>query len=651
MTTTRGALRKTAPGYSGGGFIDGLKRAVGIGDSPELKAYKAKAAAERDAKKAAPSAPAPTPAPTQAAPMGDQTIIDKRMAAAGAYRGAKVTGDMAKDARSGGMIKGPGTPTSDSIPAKVMDTGEPIRVATGERIVSAKQDAFLEKIAMDMGFKTVDAMFEAGTGEPVGPTVQYGKGERGAAGGAAPDDLKKKVVEQTPTGGALDAIDRVNGLAKQTQLAGGQMPTLAQIGAASAPSNTATATATGSGQGAQTASPNPPAGTTVTTPTPQATPGDGQMPYGQQMRNLGSALASVPATALKTLVSAPGYGFSAPSSAPVTAAAPTPQAPAAAAQPAGALKPYSPAADSQSANPQPSFQATPSADANAPARLNGVEGKSVGYGATRFDQPGKSPLFTNRTDAAGLADNASLTARPQMTAQNQGAMGGIQARQDAGDQASRNKTQYDAEVAGAKAINDGQARAQLEQAALDGNKAALQILSSNTTDATTRRAQDITAKGQEVQAGALRQSNQFNQKLALDKFGIEQSQEARTAAKAGIEAKQQDRLQAAFDAYDKEPTEANAAKVRVYTGKEKAAAPSRFAHAPGGQMLVDGQLVTQPGYVYDQATGQQVQQQAQQAKAPPPAKALEMLKADPRLAAEFDAKYGQGASAQFLAKK
>lgn len=35
----------------------------------------------------------------------------------------------------------------------------------------------------------------------------------------------------------------------------------------------------------------------------------GIMPYGQQMSNVGNALLNVPVTALKTLVSAPGYGF------------------------------------------------------------------------------------------------------------------------------------------------------------------------------------------------------------------------------------------------------------------------------------------------------------------------------------------------------
>jgi hypothetical protein len=75
---------------------------------------------------------------------------------------------------NGGKIKGPGTPTSDSIPAKVKDTGEPIKVSTGERIVSKEQDILLQGIAQGMGYKTLDELLEAGTGQPVGPTMKGG---------------------------------------------------------------------------------------------------------------------------------------------------------------------------------------------------------------------------------------------------------------------------------------------------------------------------------------------------------------------------------------------------------------------------------------------------------------------------------------------
>lgn len=52
----------------------------------------------------------------------------------------------------------------------------------------------------------------------------------------------------------------------------------------------------------------------------------GGMSYGEQMRNVGSALVSLPMEALKTIVSAPGYGFNKPS-APAPAATPVAQNP------------------------------------------------------------------------------------------------------------------------------------------------------------------------------------------------------------------------------------------------------------------------------------------------------------------------------------
>lgn len=85
----------------------------------------------------------------------------------------------------GGKIEGPGTPTSDSIPAQVRETGESIRVSTQERILSKLQDAFLEEIAQASGFDSLNAMLEAGTGKPVGPTIVAGK--RAAATGMDPD--------------------------------------------------------------------------------------------------------------------------------------------------------------------------------------------------------------------------------------------------------------------------------------------------------------------------------------------------------------------------------------------------------------------------------------------------------------------------------
>lgn len=96
---------------------------------------------------------------------------------------------------NGGKISGPGTPTSDSIPAQVSETGEPIAVSTNERILSKDQDAFMEKLAQDLGFQNLDAMLEAGTGKPVGPTIKAG--EKGAQNGMAPNPLAAYKIGST----------------------------------------------------------------------------------------------------------------------------------------------------------------------------------------------------------------------------------------------------------------------------------------------------------------------------------------------------------------------------------------------------------------------------------------------------------------------
>ncbi len=107
--------------------------------------------------------------------------------AAGLFSGRGKQIDKAAGYANGGKIEGPGTPTSDSIPAVVQETGEPIQVSDTERILSAKQELLLQKIAKLFGFDSVDAMLEAGTGKPVGPTVKGGK--RAASDGMTPGGM------------------------------------------------------------------------------------------------------------------------------------------------------------------------------------------------------------------------------------------------------------------------------------------------------------------------------------------------------------------------------------------------------------------------------------------------------------------------------
>ena len=129
---------------------------------------------------AAPPQPTSQPAPAQqmqpkAKPAGGLV---------GWIKSRKEQIDAATGYANGGKIQGPGTPTSDSIPAKVTETGEPIAVSTEERILSKKQDSLMQAVAKGAGFDSLDAMLEAGTGRPVGPTIK--RGMSAAANGLQP---------------------------------------------------------------------------------------------------------------------------------------------------------------------------------------------------------------------------------------------------------------------------------------------------------------------------------------------------------------------------------------------------------------------------------------------------------------------------------
>lgn len=119
----------------------------------------------------------PKPAPAQPTGSG-QGIL-------GILRGRKEAIDKAAGFANGGKISGPGTSTSDSIPAAVRETGEGILVSNRERIVSADQEKALQHVAQSQGFESVDSMLEQMTGKPVGPTIK--STQRAAADGLSPE--------------------------------------------------------------------------------------------------------------------------------------------------------------------------------------------------------------------------------------------------------------------------------------------------------------------------------------------------------------------------------------------------------------------------------------------------------------------------------
>lgn len=161
----------TLPRYAGGGLIDGFKRVIGIApESPELKAYKERAAAERAAKQNTAPTPEATPKPAISDYVGN-SALDKRMKAADAMA-------------SGGPVTGPGTGTSDEVPILASNGEYVIRAAAVEEIGTDVLDA-INAIGEDE-----DEEDETGENE-MGAEASEVAPKKYAVGGLVQEDSKK----------------------------------------------------------------------------------------------------------------------------------------------------------------------------------------------------------------------------------------------------------------------------------------------------------------------------------------------------------------------------------------------------------------------------------------------------------------------------
>jgi len=136
-------------------------------------------------------------------------------------------------------------------------------------------------------------------------------------------------------------------------------------------------------------------------------------------------------------------------------------------------------------------------------------------------------------------------------------------------------------------------------------KAARELGALRMNNQTTRRDQDLQA----ADRGAVR-------KLSQDRLGLETAKAGQDAKTATLDQKSKQQLMDAQQEYlnaGDDPVKLKAAERKLITLGGKQPQADQFAYAPGGQIIdpTTGQLMTQPGVIFNKATGQQVGPQAQ----------------------------------------
>lgn len=567
-----------------------------------------------------------------------------------------------------GVIRGPGTGTSDSIPAR-MPRGSFVMPADSTETladvdVSNGEAAIAPEMVNRIGAAALLAMRDT-THEPVRPRPR--------------ETRRKSARQQLVDGGFADK--KVNSFGDAA--AAMRDPTIRQVQATPAASNPSAAAPLPAST-APVAMSVAPANSAASAPI-GASPQDvrrnsfgdaaaaridsnvAQIPaasYGQQMSKVGGAIVDGLAEAAKAVTSYPtsadgkGYGLSRsaisemalpPSATGIgpgdstagagrgTAADPRSLAPAGW-TPASALQQVGPGAQPGAADakgppaPNPndirrvgnSYSGGPNITADG-LTINGRESRgtfSVLSGAP--SQPGigsggPPPQAPSGAHGQGFQQAPGTDAQSRLDMRN--------ARVGLNSWKPEDRERARSEVA--------QLSAMQQQGARNAGASDVAGIHANAARDTEASRANVQAAGQAI----TRQDNQARQQLAQNKFQTD-------STAAGLDARSKMNTVAAQEAYLNAKTEgeraAEAAKLLTLSGQP----PAQKYTVVRGERYSDGSSAA------DQVvsnTGQWLQSPSKATQ--PPSGALDALKRNPKLAASFDAKYGVGASARYLGEK
>ena len=669
--------RLTTLNLADGGFVEAMKKKLGFGGPPESMTEKfarqdrdlaAKIAARGPAPTAA-AAPVPPPAPapepeqeakreSAAARLGGLNLdaIKRREEAAGLKHGGSVP-------RQGGVIRGPGTARSDSIPARMKPGSFVLPADSTKRLsnvrVSNGESAFPPDVVQRIGAAALLAMRDV-THAPGGGARRP---QRLASGGEV-EDQKPSSFGDAAAAASNSGVTQV-GPSPSVPAATPEpasAPTPAPVSAPSTPIGTG-----GSGNSFGDA-----AAFSQDSSVQQVGASPSGSSFGSQLSSVGGAIADGLGEAAKAVTSYPtssdgkGYGLS--RAIDETTPFGSSSAPSPAATAGGQQQPFSDARlDTQrppGRNPEDPYgpKTTFNGPVDSPPTSNNITRVGNSYGGTgtitdgatingmKYGDSGVKPVISDSNMQAANALDARERLASVGRVQAGGGGGGpaTDARQLgsqvgwAGDpsnpqvytkSATERLGTYGnmnltpalfADKFGGRALDSRLAH---EQGAINAERTdATNRANTQTQAAVARGAQAITA-----------QSNLANQQQDQREFGLK-------STSAGIDARSKLNMAGAQEAYMNAKTpEARANALSTLQGLSGHTPAPKFT-VLRGRRDADGN--TEGDQAVNNSTGQFLQPPAPQRTVPPAA--ISMLRSNPKMAAQFDSWYGPGSSAKHL---